>query len=127
AIIQAQSERSSRRKECRRPTAVVDASSDQRPQIGSGDNCYLDFGRAAMGHIRVRNIGKAYKRYAHKWGRLAEWVGTGSHHQLKWVVRDLTFDVRPGEAVGIIGFNGAGKSTLLKIIAGTTRATTGTV
>lgn len=80
-----------------------------------------------MGHIRVRNIGKAYKRYPRKWGRFAEWLGAGSHHELRWALRDVTFDVSPGEAVGIIGFNGAGKSTLLKIICGTTRATTGNV
>lgn len=80
-----------------------------------------------MGHIRVRNIGKAYKRYPHKWGRLAEWAGGGNHHELKWILRDLTFDVAPGESVGIIGFNGAGKSTLLKVICGTTRPTTGHV
>ena len=80
-----------------------------------------------MGHIRVRNIGKAYKRYPHKWGRLAEWAGAGNHHRLKWILRDLSFDVAPGEAVGVIGFNGAGKSTLLKIISGTTRPTTGSV
>jgi lipopolysaccharide transport system ATP-binding protein len=80
-----------------------------------------------MGHIRVHNIGKAYKRYPRKWGRLAEWAGAGTHHELRWALRDVTFDVMPGEAVGIIGFNGAGKSTLLKIICGTTRATTGDV
>ena len=80
-----------------------------------------------MGHLRVQAVGKAYKRYAHKWGRLAEWLGGKSRHEMKWVIRDISFDVKPGESVGIIGVNGAGKSTLLKIIAGTTRATTGTV
>ncbi|HJU21253.1 MAG TPA: ABC transporter ATP-binding protein, partial [Casimicrobiaceae bacterium] len=80
-----------------------------------------------MDHIRVRNLGKAYKRYPHKWGRFAEWIGTGVHHERKWALREIDFDVAAGEAVGIIGFNGAGKSTLLKIVAGTTRATTGTV
>jgi lipopolysaccharide transport system ATP-binding protein len=80
-----------------------------------------------MGYIRTRNIGKAYRRYPHKWGRLAEWLGTKPHHQLKWVLQDVSFEVSPGEALGVIGFNGAGKSTLLKIIAGTTRATTGSI
>ena len=78
-----------------------------------------------MGYLHVRNLGKAYKRYPAKWGRLAEWVGLGLHHDLNWVVRNVSFDVAPGEAVGIVGANGAGKSTLLKIIAGTIRPTTG--
>jgi lipopolysaccharide transport system ATP-binding protein len=78
-----------------------------------------------MGYLRVRNLGKAYKRYRQKWGRLAEWVGLGPQHELTWVLRDVSFDVAPGEAIGIVGANGAGKSTLLKLITGTVRPTTG--
>lgn len=80
-----------------------------------------------MGYLRVRHLGKAYKRYPRKWGRLAEWLGLGRRHHLRWILRYISFDIAPGEAVGIIGINGAGKSTLLKMIAGTTRPTTGTV
>lgn len=78
-----------------------------------------------MGRLRVRNLGKAYKRYPHKRGRLLEWLGAGSQHELRWVLRDITFDVEPGESVGIVGANGAGKSTLLKLISGTTLPTRG--
>ena len=42
-------------------------------------------------------------------------------------VRDVTFDVRAGQTLGVIGRNGSGKSTLLKLVAGITKPTTGTV
>ena len=80
-----------------------------------------------MGYFRIQNLGKAYKRYSHKWGRLAEWLGARSHHELIWALKDVSFSVESGEAVGIIGVNGAGKSTLLKMITGTTKPTTGSV
>lgn len=82
-----------------------------------------------MGSISVTNLGKAYKQYPTRWSRLAEWVTPGlrQYHQLKWVLKDISFEVMPGEAVGIIGINGAGKSTLLKLITGTTQPTTGSV
>jgi lipopolysaccharide transport system ATP-binding protein len=82
-----------------------------------------------MGTITVTNLGKAYKQYPTRWSRLAEWVLPGARvrHKLNWVLRDINFQVAPGEAVGIIGINGAGKSTLLKLITGTTQPTTGSV
>lgn len=82
-----------------------------------------------MGTINVTGLGKAYKQYPSRASRLAEWVIPWSkpRHKLKWVLEDLNFQVRPGEAVGIIGVNGAGKSTLLKMITGTTQPTVGSV
>ena len=82
-----------------------------------------------MGKIIVSNLGKAYKRYPSKWSRLAEWLipFSGQRHELNWVLSDLNFSVKPGEALGIIGINGAGKSTLLKMIAGTSQPSTGSV
>jgi lipopolysaccharide transport system ATP-binding protein len=82
-----------------------------------------------MGTITVTNVTKAFKQYPTRWARLAEWMlpGRTSRHTMKWVLRDISFTVQPGEAVGIIGLNGAGKSTLLKIITGTTPSSSGSV
>ncbi|MBA4741441.1 MAG: ABC transporter ATP-binding protein [Azoarcus sp.] len=80
-----------------------------------------------MGTITVSNLGKAYKRYPGKWARVREWLTGKPSHDKTWVLRDISFQVAPGEAVGIIGVNGAGKSTLLKIITGTTQPTSGSV
>ena len=82
-----------------------------------------------MGAIVVTNLGKAYKQYPTRWSRLGEWLlpFRGLRHKLKWVLQEVSFQVAPGEAVGLIGINGAGKSTLLKLITGTTQPTTGSV
>jgi len=82
-----------------------------------------------MSTITVSNLGKAYKKYPSRWSRLLEWLDPRDkpRHELHWVQQGLNFEVRAGEAVGIIGMNGAGKSTLLKMIVGTTQPTTGSV
>lgn len=82
-----------------------------------------------MGAIIVKGLGKAYKQYGNRWSRLAEWIlpGDKPRHKLKWVLQDISFELAPGDAVGIIGINGAGKSTLLKLITGTAQPTTGSV
>ncbi|MFT4240940.1 MAG: ABC transporter ATP-binding protein [Acidovorax sp.] len=82
-----------------------------------------------MNAITVSGLGKAYKQYPSRGARLCEWMDPRDkpRHQLHWVLRNLNFVVRRGEAVGIIGINGAGKSTLLKMIVGTTQPTTGSV
>ena len=77
--------------------------------------------------IEVENLSKRYKRYPHRWARLGEWLSGGrwAPYDARWVLRGVSFTVPSGEALGVVGANGAGKSTLLKILAGTTRPTSG--
>lgn len=82
-----------------------------------------------MSSIIVKDICKSYKKYNTRYDRLIEWFSPfkSQRHTVTDILKDITFTVNPGEAVGIIGVNGAGKSTLLKIITGTTAPTRGTV
>lgn len=81
-----------------------------------------------MGYLRVYNLGKVYKRYPNDRARLLEWLYPARpRHQQYWVLRGISFEVAPGEAIGLIGNNGAGKSTLLKMVVGTTQPSEGQV
>ena len=80
-----------------------------------------------MGYLHVRDVSKRYRIYASPWDRLREFAFGGLRHQERWALKDVSFDVAPGESVGIVGANGAGKSTLLKIITGTTNPTKGSI
>ena len=80
------------------------------------------------GELHVNNIGKSYRQWGNEWRRMASWfLPSIAPHEEHWVLKDVSFSIGPGEAVGIIGQNGAGKSTLLKLITGTTRPTQGAV
>lgn len=82
-----------------------------------------------MGTIAVKNLSKSYRQYSNRWSRLLEWIVpfSGVRHSEKSILRNISFDLAQGEALGIIGVNGAGKSTLLKLITGTVQPTSGTV
>jgi len=77
--------------------------------------------------IRVRSLCKEYKLYARPRDMLVEMVTGKQRHQSHFALRDVSFDVRKSEIVGVIGPNGAGKSTLLRILAGTLDRTSGEV
>jgi homopolymeric O-antigen transport system ATP-binding protein len=73
--------------------------------------------------VQVRNLSKSYRL-----GQAAQgsWPRSG-RDTIIWALRDVSFEVLPGEVVGIVGRNGAGKSTLLKILSRIVRPTAGEV
>lgn len=79
--------------------------------------------------IRVKNLTKIYHLYDKPVDRLKEALhvfGKKYHHDY-YALDDVSFEIKKGDTVGIIGRNGAGKSTLLKIITGVLTPTSGTV
>lgn len=70
--------------------------------------------------IKVEHLSKVYKLYDQKSDRLREALSftDKKYYREFYALNDISFDVRRGETVGIIGTNGSGKSTLLKIITG---------
>lgn len=81
-----------------------------------------------MSLLSVNNLGKAYLTYASELQRIASWFGMPvKAREEHWVLKDISFNIEPGEAIGIVGQNGAGKSTLLKMITGTLQPTEGNV
>ncbi len=87
--------------------------------------------------IRVSNLGKCYEIYNNPRDRLKQFViprlqrlfGQPPRQYFRefWALKDVSFEVKKGETVGIIGRNGSGKSTLLQLICGTLTPTIGTV
>lgn len=80
--------------------------------------------------ISVRGVGKSYRVYEKPQDRLKQMMlgRLGRHYGHEfWALRDVSFDVRRGETIGIMGKNGSGKSTLLQMIAGTLAPTEGEI
>lgn len=87
--------------------------------------------------IHVDGLGKRYEIYAQPADRLKQMVlprigrligkNQLAYFNEFWALHGVTFDVRRGETVGIIGRNGSGKSTLLQMVCGTLHPTEGTV
>ena len=77
--------------------------------------------------ISVKNLTKIYKLYDKPIDRLKETLSITKkkYHREHYALRDISFDVKKGESVGIIGTNGSGKSTILKIITGVLNQTSG--
>lgn len=82
---------------------------------------------AAEPVIEVRGLGKCYQLYDKPVHRMLQSLIGGQQRFYRdfWALRDVDFEVRRGETLGIVGRNGAGKSTLLQLIAGTLRPSEG--
>lgn len=87
--------------------------------------------------IKIDGLGKRYQIYDTPRDRLKQFVVPPLQRLLRvpstqywrdfWALHDVSFDVKKGETVGIVGRNGSGKSTLLQLITGTLTPTTGSV
>lgn len=87
--------------------------------------------------IRVTNLSKRYEMYDSPRNRLKQFVVPrlqrfagqlpAQYFREFWALKGISFEVKKGESVGIVGRNGSGKSTLLQIITGTLSPTTGSV
>lgn len=87
--------------------------------------------------IRVQNLSKCYQIYDKPRDRLMQslvprvqrLIGTQPKQYFRefWALKDVSFEIKKGETVGIIGRNGSGKSTLLQLICGTLNPTSGTI
>ena len=79
--------------------------------------------------IHVENVSKCFHIYDTPRDRLMQMLVRGRKKYFRefWALRDVSFEIRRGETVGIIGRNGSGKSTLLQIICGTLGQSSGLI
>ena len=79
--------------------------------------------------IEVKEVTKIYKLYDRNRDRLIDSFGLSKTPRYKehYALNKMSFEIKKGETVGIIGTNGAGKSTVLKIITGVLNPTSGEV
>ena len=79
--------------------------------------------------IKIENLTKIYKLYDRPIDRLKETLSIlkKKYHREHYALNNITFEVKKGESIGIIGTNGSGKSTLLKIITGVLNSSKGKI
>ncbi len=81
--------------------------------------------------LKLENVGMKFNLSSEKVDSLKEYfikfVKKDIKHDEFWALKDINFEVKKGDRLGILGLNGAGKSTLLKVIAGVYNPTEGSV
>lgn len=79
--------------------------------------------------IKVENVSKVYKLYDKPIDRLKETLSPSKkkYHKDHYALDNISFEVKKGETIGIIGTNGSGKSTLLKMITGVLTPSSGNI
>ena len=81
--------------------------------------------------IEVKNVSMSFRLSQDRIQSIKEYLVTLAKGKLKykefWALKNVSFTVRPGEVLGIIGRNGAGQSTILKVISGILKPTEGSV
>jgi lipopolysaccharide transport system ATP-binding protein len=77
--------------------------------------------------LSVASVAKEYKLYPTPRARLRALLTGKATHRSHWALNDVSFELRRGECIGVIGDNGAGKSTLLKLLAGTLQPSHGRI
>lgn len=81
-----------------------------------------------MSVLDVQHLVKEFREFSSEWKRVASWFGAPVKPvEISRIIDDISFQIRAGEAVGLVGQNGAGKSTLLKLITGTLHPSSGNV
>ncbi len=70
--------------------------------------------------LQVSEVSKTFRIHQERASSLKAFIAAGGRNRYEefWALTDVSFDVEPGQALGIIGHNGSGKSTLLKCMAG---------
>ncbi|MDD2920300.1 ABC transporter ATP-binding protein [Rhodoferax sp.] len=79
--------------------------------------------------ISVKNLTKTYRIFGHPGDRIKQALtfGQKQFHKEFTALKDVSFEIKKGETVGIIGRNGSGKSTLLQLVCGILKPTSGSV
>lgn len=81
--------------------------------------------------IKVENLSKCYNIYSNPVDRLKQLFvskkNSNKYHQEFWALKNISFEVKKGSTVGVVGKNGSGKSTLLQLICGVLSPTSGNI